>query len=44
MRQASAIIKLELGEDRSFGCPVDFGNPSCYYVVQRKLYQRHKND
>ena len=25
--QASAIIKLELGEDRSIGCPVDIGNP-----------------
>ncbi|XP_066024208.1 deleted in malignant brain tumors 1 protein isoform X2 [Pocillopora verrucosa] len=25
--QASVIIKLEIGEDRSIGCPVDIGNP-----------------
>ena len=25
--QASTVIKLELGEDRSIGCPVDIGNP-----------------
>ena len=25
--QASAIIKLELGEDRSIGCPINIGNP-----------------
>ena len=24
--QASTVIKLELGEDRSIGCPVDIGN------------------
>ena len=25
--QSSSTIKLELGEDRSIGCPVDIGNP-----------------